>query len=120
MNVQLKRWLMGMMLILTTLLSVTSNAEQAVVSGEVVRHLSLTHHDFEKWTFTPKVSDKILITNNADISHSIYITYPDGSVVNLDVQLPGKTVTWVVPGPGDYVFQCWIHPIIRAEMTVSP
>lgn len=119
MSRELKRWLMGMTLMLTALLSGVSNAEP-VAGEEVIRQLSLTHHDFEDWTFTPQVNDKVLITNQSPISHSIYVTYPDGSVVNLGVQLPGATVTWIIPAAGDYLLQCWIHPIIRAEMTVSP
>ena len=115
-----KGWLMGMTLIIVTLISMAGKAEQVGESEQVVHNLSLTHHDFEDWTFTPRVNDTLAITNKSDIAHSIYITYPDGTVVNLDVQLPGETFTWTIPAAGDYRLQCWIHPIIRAEMTVSP
>jgi plastocyanin len=117
---ELKRWLMGIALIISTLISTAGSAEQVSDSEPVVHNLSLTHHDFEDWTFTPSASDTVAITNKSDIAHSIYITYPDGTVVNLDVQLPGETFTWKIPAAGDYLLQCWIHPIIRAEMTVSP
>lgn len=120
MNRKLKRWIMGMALMLTTLNSTAGIAEQVNGSEPVVHNLSLTHHDFEDWTFTPNANDTIAITNKSDIAHSIYITYPDGTVVNLDVQLPGETFTWTIPAAGNYMLQCWIHPIIRAEMTVSP
>lgn len=116
-----KRWLMGLALIITTLLSThASAAGQVSDSAPVVHNMSLTHHDFEDWSFTPSANDTLAITNKSDVAHSIYITYPDGTVVNLDVQLPGETFTWTIPEAGDYVLQCWIHPVIRSEMTVSP
>tara|TARA_R110002050_G_scaffold57423_5_gene129203 strand:- start:121974 stop:122336 length:363 start_codon:yes stop_codon:yes gene_type:complete len=120
MSMNAKNWLMSMMFIITTLISSIVIAEQAIESEQVIRQLFLTHHDFEDWTFTPKVNDKVLISNQSNISHSIYVTYPDGSIINLGVQLPGKTVTWIIPSTGDYILQCWIHPIIRADMAVSP
>ncbi len=120
MNRKLKRWIMGMALMLTTLNSTAGIAEQVNGSEPVVHNLSLTHHDFEDWSFTPSANDTLAITNKSDVAHSIYITHPDGTVVNLDVQLPGETFTWTIPAAGNYLLQCWIHPIIRAEMTVSP
>lgn len=132
MSRELKRCFMSMALILSALFSGASCAvktveaeqtvesKQTVESEQVVRQLFLTHHDFEDWTFTPQANDKVLITNKSDIAHSIYITYPDGTVVNLDVQLPGETFTWTIPAAGEYLLQCWIHPIIREKMTVSP
>lgn len=120
MSRDLKAWLMTMTLIITMFISTAGMAEQMSELEPVVHNLSLTHHDFEDWTFTPRVKDTLAITNKSDIAHSIYITYPDGTVVNLDVQLPGETFTWIIPAAGNYLLQCWIHPIIRAEMTVSP
>lgn len=120
MSKDLKGWLIGMMLIIAMLISTAGTAEQMGELEPVVHNLSLTHHDFEDWTFTPRANDTLAITNKSDIAHSIYITYPDGTVVNLDVQLPGETFTWTIPAAGDYLLQCWIHPIIRAEMMVSP
>lgn len=120
MSRELKRSFISMMFIIATLISTAGYAEQMSESEPVVHNLSLTHHDFEEWTFTPKVNDTLAITNKSDIAHSIYITYPDGTVVNLDVQLPGETFTWTIPAAGNYMLQCWIHPIIREEMTVSP
>lgn len=79
----------------------------------------LSHHEFEAWTFKPQPSDWIEIVNRSDIAHSIYITAPDGSVTNLDVQLPGATVRWQVPNNGDYILQCWIHPVIHATLSVE-
>lgn len=120
MSRELKRWSMGLALIITTLLSTVVSAEQLSDSAPVVHNMSLTHHDFEDWSFTPSANDTLAITNKSDVAHSIYITYPDGTVVNLDVQLPGETFSWTIPAAGNYLLQCWIHPIIRSEMTVSP
>jgi len=96
-------------------------------SGEVYAEptlwqMALTHHEFREWDFSPKPGDTITILNQSDIAHAIYVTYPDGTVITLTehVQLPGTTVEWVVPdAPGEYTLQCWIHPIIRASLTVS-
>lgn len=90
-------------------------------SAATTHRMSLTHHEFTAWEFSPQTGDRIEITNHSDISHSLYITYPDGTVVNLDVQLPGATVNWTIPagGAGNYLLQCWIHPIIRATLTVT-
>jgi len=84
--------------------------------------MALTHHEFEEWDFSPKTGDTITITNQSDIAHAIYVTYPDGTVITLTehVQLPGTTVEWVIPDtPGEYTLRCWIHPIINASLTVS-
>jgi len=81
----------------------------------------LTHHEFKDWAFSPEPGDTIAILNTSDIAHAIYVTYPDGTVLTLTehVQLPGTTVEWVIPdAPGDYLLRCWIHPIIKANLTV--
>ncbi|GAB4303153.1 MAG: hypothetical protein Kow0083_14330 [Methylophaga sp.] len=93
----------------------------SVTQADSLTHqMSLTHHEFEDWTFTPRAKDTIDIINRSDISHSIYVTYPDGTVVNLGVQLPGETVSWTIPESGEFLLQCWIHPVIRATLTVAP
>lgn len=79
----------------------------------------LSHHEFESWSFTPHPNDTIDIINHSDISHSIYVTYPDGTVENLGVQVPGETVSWTVPAAGNYLLQCWIHPVIRSSLVVK-
>lgn len=83
--------------------------------------LALNHHEFMAWDFVAKPGEQIAITNQSDIAHSLYITSPSGQVVNLGVQLPGRTVFWRVPrdGAGDFLIQCWIHPIIRATLQVQ-
>lgn len=110
---------MSVCLLLASLLTVQqAQAEQAAV---VTTHkMILSHHEFEAWDFKPKAGDRIEITNTSDIAHSIYITYPDGKVLTLgDVQLPGQSAVWEVPADGEYLFKCWIHPIINAKMKVQ-
>lgn len=83
--------------------------------------LSLSHHEFSSVNFVPRPGDKIMIINRSDISHSIYVTYPDETIVNLGVQTPGTTVEWEIPkdAQGEYLLQCWIHPIIRAKLILD-
>lgn len=101
------------------LVSCVTGVKQAAMPTHV---MTLSDHEFAPVDFVPKPGDKILISNRSDISHSIYVTYPDGSIVNLGVQTPGKTVSWVVPedARGEFVLQCWIHPIIRAQLFINP
>ena len=91
-----------------------------------VHVMELTHHEFEPFSFTPKPGDRIDIHNNSDIVHAIYVTYPDGTIVNLTetaAQLPGMKVSWTVPEDAEegdeYVMRCWIHTIIRADLKVN-
>ncbi|EMR14009.1 hypothetical protein MPL1_01886 [Methylophaga lonarensis MPL] len=79
----------------------------------------LFEHDFERWEFSAQPLDRIDIINKSNISHAIYITYPDGTVINLDVQIPGATLSWQVPYAGEFVLRCWIHPIISATLVVD-
>jgi hypothetical protein len=113
----LRTWLLAL---LVAFIIGAGSTLDAAAEEVTTHHISVTHHEFEAWSFVPKPGDRIAITNHSDISHSLYITYPDGTVVNLDVQLPGATVYWTVPeGEADYLFQCWIHPIIRATLKVN-
>lgn len=94
----------------------------SVKHGNTAAHtMTLSDHEFAPIAFVPKPGDQVLIINRSDISHSIYVTYPDGSMVNLGVQTPGTTVRWRVPSDaqGEYLLQCWIHPIIRARLFVN-
>lgn len=102
-----------------------SRAEQGVVTplapGATLHKMTLSHHELEPWSFVPKRKDRIEITNRSNITHALYVTYPDGTVVNLEIQIPGDVVSWTVPddAEGEYVFRCWIHPVIRANMVIS-
>lgn len=114
-----------LMLVMTVCLMLASilaaqQAEAEQVAEVTTYKMILSHHEFEPWDFKPKAGDRIEITNTSDIAHSIYITYPDGKVVTLgDVQLPGHSATWDVPAEGEYLFKCWIHPVINAKMKVQ-
>ncbi len=83
--------------------------------------MTLSDHEFAPVDFVPQPGDTITIRNRSDISHSIYVTYPDGTMVNMGVQTPGTTVHWQVPADakGEFVLQCWIHPIIRANLLIN-
>ncbi|WP_081620822.1 methylamine utilization protein [Methylophilus methylotrophus] len=81
----------------------------------------LSDHEFVPVDFVPQPGDIITIHNRSDISHSIYVTYPDGTMVNMGVQTPDTIVRWQVPrdAKGEFVLQCWIHPIIRANLLIN-
>lgn len=102
-----------------------SRAVQGVVTplapGATLHKMTLSHHELEAWSFVPKRKDRIEIENRSNITHALYVTYPDGTVVNLEIQIPGDVVSWTVPddAEGEYIFRCWIHPVIRANMTIS-
>jgi hypothetical protein len=91
----------------------------ATVPPGATARLTLSQHEFEAWSFVPRAGDPIEIDNRSDIAHSIYITYPDGSVVNLGTQLPGAVLRWTPPHDGVFVLRCWIHPVIRADLRVG-
>lgn len=91
----------------------------AAVPPERPARMTLSQHEFEAWSFVPRAGMPIEIDNRSDIAHSIYITYPDGSVVNLGTQLPGAVLRWTPPHDGEFVLRCWIHPVIRAELRVG-
>lgn len=89
--------------------------------GATLHKMTLSHHELEPWSFVPKRKDRIEIENRSNITHALYVTYPDGTVVNLEIQIPGDVVSWTVPddAEGEYVFRCWIHPVIRAKMNIQ-
>jgi len=103
--------------------STASHAPLARANASAVgsHSMTLSDHEFAPVDFVPQPGDTITIHNRSDISHSIYVTYPDGNMVNLGVQTPGTTVHWQVPADakGEFVLQCWIHPIIRANLLVN-
>ncbi|TFW70802.1 hypothetical protein C3Y98_09000 [Methylotenera oryzisoli] len=94
---------------------------EPLAAGATLHKMALSHHELEAWSFVPKRKDRIEIENRSNITHALYVTYPDGTVVNLEIQIPGDVVSWTVPddAEGEYVFRCWIHPVIRANMTIS-
>lgn len=97
------------------------DAVTPLAPGANIHQMTLTHHELEPWKFVPKRKDRIEIENRSNITHSLYVTYPDGTVVNLEIQIPGDTVSWTVPddADGEYLFRCWIHPVIQAKMGIQ-
>ncbi|RZT91452.1 plastocyanin [Advenella incenata] len=82
--------------------------------------LTLNHHELSEPDFTASVGDRIRIVNAADIAHSIYVTYGDGRIVSLDTQLPGTEKSFVLEAAGTVLLRCWIHPVIRQQLQVTP
>ncbi len=99
----------------------SANLHAEALQPVTTHYMTLSHHEFEPWDFVPKPGDVIEIANNSDIAHAIYITYPDDTVVNMGVQISGTIVRWTIPADaaGEYLLQCWIHPIIRARLMVK-
>lgn len=84
-------------------------------------HTLVMHHmELEEITVTVRVGDVINFDNRSDMTHNLYVTYSDGTVDNLDTQVPGvqRKLTLRIAGPA--VIKCWIHPIIRLEMEIGP
>ena len=91
-------------------------------SGRVysAEHTLVMHHmDLEEVTVPVRVGDVINFDNRSDMTHNLYVTYSDGTVDNLDTQVPGtqRKLTLRVAGPA--IIKCWIHPIIRLEMEIG-
>ena len=118
-SVTIIKLIAGFVLLAGFLFSLNSTLQAQTPPNAKTHEIYLSHHEFEAWTFKPQPNDRIDIINHSDIAHSIYITAPDGTVTNLDVQLPGATVSWLVPESGDYTLQCWIHPVIHATLSVQ-
>ena len=81
--------------------------------------LVIHHAELETTEINPKVGDTITFINEADISHNLYLTYEDGHIETLDTQIPKTKKSVVLQQPGKVVVRCWIHPVIRMEMTVG-
>lgn len=95
------------------MLLLSANAARAAEYTIVINHMEL-----EQIENTMRVGDVVTFDNQSDMAHNIYVTYADGSVDNLDTQIPGRrrTITLRVAGPA--IIRCWIHPIIRADVEI--
>jgi plastocyanin len=90
-------------------------------SVHAAEHTLIMHHmELEEMPVPVKVGDVITFDNRSDMTHNLYLTYSDGTVDNLDTQVPGmqRKLTLRVAGPA--VIKCWIHPIIRLEVDIGP
>ena len=97
---------------IATALSLSSGASAA-------EHTVVLHHmELDKIEGEMRVGDVVTFDNRSDMAHNLYITYSDGTVDNLDTQVPGvkRSLTLRVAGPT--VIRCWIHPIIKSELVV--
>ncbi len=116
----LKQYLFVMFSLLGCLLATQSYA--VAENQPAIQHINISNHEFEFETYTASPGDTIEITNQSDISHSIYIVTAAGDIINIDeklyVQTPGVSVKWQIPEPGEYTLKCWIHPSINATLIV--
>lgn len=82
-------------------------------------HTVVLHHmELDRIEGEMRVGDVVTFDNRSDMAHNLYVTYADGTVDNLDTQVPGmkRVVTLRVAGPA--VIRCWIHPIIKSELVI--
>jgi len=80
--------------------------------------IAITHMELQEIKEELRVGDVVTFVNEADMAHNLYITYEDGSVDNLDTQVPGMKRTVTLKHAGPAVIKCWIHPIIRADIEI--
>jgi plastocyanin len=93
----------------------------SIETAAAAEHTLVMHHmELQPMEVTPKVGDVITFDNQSDMTHNLYVTYSDGTVDNLDTQIPGskKKLTFRVAGPA--TIRCWIHPIIRLDLEIEP
>ncbi|WP_052699502.1 methylamine utilization protein MauL [Hyphomicrobium sp. 99] len=103
----------GVLLALSLMLGATAaHAREYTV---VIHHLEL-----EQLPEKPQVGDVLTFSNEAEMAHNIYIVYDDGSMDNLDTQVPGTKKSVTLRKAGAATVRCWIHPIIKREMTIAP
>lgn len=108
----LKRGLFALLsLAITALFPLAALAEEFEL---IIEHTEISETDIK-----PKVGDTIKFINKADIAHNLYLTYEDGSVLNLDTQFPGTSKVALLEKSGTVVVRCWIHPIIRMDIDVA-
>ena len=61
----------------------------AVHAARAAEHTLVMHHmELQPLQMTPRVGDVITFDNQSDMTHNLYVTYSDGTVDNLDTQIP--------------------------------
>jgi plastocyanin len=78
------------------------------------------HMELQQLPDDAAAGDVLTFSNEAEMAHNIYIVYPDGSVDNLDTQIPGVKKSVTLKQPGTATVRCWIHPIIKRELMIRP
>ena len=87
--------------------------------ARAAEHTVVLHHmELARIEGQMRVGDDVIFDNRSDMAHNLYITYADGTVDNLDTQVPGMTRTVSLRVAGPAVIRCWIHPIIKSELVI--
>lgn len=93
----------------------------AVCAAHAEEHTIVIHHmEIQSVGETMRVGDVVTFDNQSDMAHNLYITYPDGTVDNLDTQVPGTQKSLTLRQTGPATIKCWIHPIINAQFEILP
>lgn len=93
-----------------------SAAEATATEYQIVIH----HLELEPIPEKAKVGDTLTFSNEAEMAHNIYIVYANGSVDNLDTQIPGVKRSLKLKFAGPATIRCWIHPVIKRELLIIP
>jgi plastocyanin len=73
---------------------------------------------FDPATIDIKAGDTLLIHNDDEFTHHVYVNSPDFNYDSAD-QPPGKTLDVTFPRAGDYTVRCEIHPKMQLSVHVS-
>jgi len=93
----------------------------AFCAAHAEEHTIVIHHmEIQAISGTMRVGDVVTFDNQSEMAHNLYITYPDGTVDNLDTQIPGTRKSLTLRQAGPATIKCWIHPIINARFDISP
>ncbi|WP_244438576.1 methylamine utilization protein MauL [Hyphomicrobium nitrativorans] len=109
----MRRWIAALAMSIAVTAPLLSSIALAAEHTVVLHHMELDKIEGEM-----RVGDVVTFDNRSDMAHNLYITYSDGTVDNLDTQVPGvkRSLTLRVAGPT--VIRCWIHPIIKSELVI--
>jgi plastocyanin len=120
MNTRLVRVQARALLALTTLLLVSACASAA--QAEVVRTTSVDMP--ASYVFAPAAievlpGDTVTWTNNDHFSHNVHVL--GVAEWRSNVLAPGESVTFTFADPGEYAYQCDLHPQdMTGTVTVAP
>lgn len=103
------------------LLLAAALASAPLVAQAEDHRILITHLEFDPpIVVEARVGDRLVFENHSEIAHNLYVTDKDGRVTNLDTQVPGMTRVATLTQSGPTQVRCWIHPIIRMDLDVSP
>jgi plastocyanin len=95
------KWLWLALCPTVAVLSLSASAESFEISQ--------SGRQFHPDSITIKAGDTLLIHNDDEFLHHIYVKSPDFNYDSSE-QVPGKTLAVTFPRPGDYSVRCEIHP----------